>query len=113
MLSILEDVPMVSLTFVYALRLQGMQTSVKQSCIKPFWIVSMMMSAGAICLKCGSLIYYPLLSDQKEALRKQMAHKAAKLSTEETQALKQYGVQFKQSKAKVPSNKKPGGAIVV
>ena len=29
------------------------------------WIVSMMMSAGEIYLKCGGLIWFPLLTDQK------------------------------------------------
>ena len=109
MLGFLEDLPMVSLTFSYALRLQD--------CVKTFWIVSMMMSAGAIYLKCGGLIYYPLLSDQKEALQKQIAHKAAKLSAEERHTLEQHGVQIAQSKAKPQAkpqaNKSPEGEIVV
>ena len=118
MLGFLEDLPMVSLTFSYALRLQDVQQATsKQSCVKTFWIVSMMMSAGAIYLKCGGLIYYPLLSDQKEALQKQIAHKAVKLSAEERHTLEQHGVQIAQSKAKPQAkpqaNKSPEGEIVV
>ena len=36
-----------------------------QQAVEPMWIVSMMMSAGGIYLKCGGLIWFPLLTDQK------------------------------------------------
>ena len=93
MLALLEDVPMLSLTFAYVLR-QGAQAE------KPVFIVSMMMSAGAIYLKFGGLIYFPLLADQKKHLENQIASKAANwLSAEDRNALEQHGIRIKCAKA--------------
>ena len=93
MLALLEDVPMLSLTFAYVLR-QGAQAE------KPVFIVSMMMSAGAIYLKFGGLIYFPLLADQKKHLENQIASKAANwLSAEDRNALEQHGIRIKFAKA--------------
>ena len=93
MLALLEDVPMLSLTFAYVLR-QGAQAE------KPVFIVSMMMSAGAIYLKFGGLIYFPLLADQKKLLENRIASKAANwLSAEDRNALEQHGIRIKCAKA--------------
>ena len=82
----------VCLTYTYALRLQDR--------LEPFWIVSMMMSAGAIYSKCGAMIYYPLLRDQKKNLEGQIASKAANwLNAEEIEALRFHGIHIR-SKAK-------------
>ena len=109
MLALLEDVPMVCLTFVYALRLQGVQASVEQSCVKPFWIVSMMMSAGAIYLKFGALIYFPLLVDQQKDLQDRIARKATNwLSAEERKALEHHGIWLGHSQA----NKNAGADLL-
>ena len=104
---------MVSLTFAYALRLDER--------IEPFWIVSMMMSAGevlivsaslhitaswpagvsgAIHMKCAALLYYPLLSDRQKDLKDRIATEAANwLTVEEREALEQHGIQTGRSKA--------------
>ena len=104
---------MVSLTFAYALRLDER--------IEPFWIVSMMMSAGevlivsaslhitaswpagvsgAIHMKCAALLYYPLLSDRQKDLKDRIATEATNcLTVEEREALEQHGIQTGRSKA--------------
>ena len=92
MLALLEDVPMLSLTFAYVLRLQGTH----ESCVTPVFIVSMMMSAGAVYLKFGGLIYFPLLDDQKKHLEDRIARKAVNwLTAEDRSTLEQHGIRIR------------------
>ena len=77
-LALFEDVPMGTLTFVYVMRLDGKPETMQ--------LVSMMMSAGMVYLKCGKLLNYKNLLDDKKDLTSRIEHTMAKLTAEEQAA---------------------------
>ena len=84
LLAVLEDAPMVTLTAAYA-------TATKVP-PKPLVLVSMLMSAGAVYLKCGKLLTVKGLIDQKKDLFERLQRNAAKLTANERTDLELNGI---------------------
>ena len=84
LLAVLEDVPMVTLTAAYV--------SATKVPAKPLVLVSMLMSAGAVYLKCGKLLVVKGLFDQKKDLSDRLHRKAHKLTSNEQAELEVNGI---------------------
>ena len=84
LLAVLEDAPMVTLTAAYV--------SATKVPAKPLVLVSMLMSAGAVYLKCGKLLTVKGLLDQKKDLFERLQRNAAKLTANERTDLELNGI---------------------